>query len=155
MGTRIVSKETIDAIITYAVSGERVTSCRCITNPLLPAATSAYSPSQIGQALWHENHLSVNYRLKGDVETPVYAFTPLDSVLRPDGRLHKLGATEIIKCVLYLAYHCCDHPGWGRGFTSDFLDRVRSVAIFELPGFAEAAWDLAAEAPKVTSQTHH
>lgn len=143
MSAFIVNKSSIDAIVTFAVGGKRrVTTCRSITNPETFSTTNDHSPAQLGQALWHENYLSVNYRYRADDETPVYKYKPQYDGHVGTGQKRLLTPIDIIKLCDCLEYQSCEHPGWETSWAKDLLDRVRRAATRELPGYEDAPWGL-------------
>lgn len=143
MSAHIVEISTIHAIVTFAVGGKRrVTSCRSITTEGAYVHATDCTPDQIGQALLHQNYLSVNYRYIEDRETPVYTYKPVyDGFVEP-GKKRLLRAIDIIKLCHCLEYQSCEHPGWPKSFAKDFLDRVVGAALHELPGYENAPWGL-------------
>lgn len=80
MSATIVNKAHIDAIVTFAVEGKRgVGTVKRIAGDAGHGeyvSSSAYTPSQIGAALWAENHASVDYRTSDTTPVPAYVFRP-------------------------------------------------------------------------------
>ena len=153
MSAYIVSKSTIDAIVTYAVGGtHRVSNCRPMPGDVRPGEyqrTTDYTPTQIGAALWAENARSVNYRYREDASALAYTYRPrLSASLPPRGQptaalvARTLTAMDLIKLCQCLEFQSCEHPGWKGSFAQDFLDRTIHAAISELPGHQEAPWGL-------------
>ncbi len=143
MSAYIVDLSTIHAIVTFAVGGRRrVGSCRSITDEHVYVSSADYTPDQIGQALLHENFLSVNYRYREDEETTVYTFKPIYDGYVEVGKKRLLKPIDIIKLCHCLEYQSCEHPSWQQSFAKDFLDRVVSAALHELPGYDTAPWGL-------------
>ena len=146
MSAYIVSKAHIDAIVTFAVGGtRRVGTVKRIGQDAGQCAyvsSSDYTPSQIGAALWAENHASVNYRYKDITPVPAYVFRPTchGSTCTKSTRL--LTPLDIIKLCQSLKYQSCEHPGWEASFANDFLNRVISSAIGALPGYDNAFWGI-------------
>jgi hypothetical protein len=146
MSAYIVSKAHIDAIVTFAVGGKRrVGTVKRITEDAGQAkyvSSSDYTPSQIGAALWAENHASVDYRYKEITPAPDYAFCPKchgGTCTKPTRLLTPL---DTIKLCQSLKYQSCEHPGWEASFAHNFLDRVISAAIGALPGYDNAFWGI-------------
>ena len=81
MSAYIVSKAHIDAIVTFAVGGaRRVGTVKRIAEEGGHGefvSSAVYTPSQIGAALWAENHASVDYRYSETTAVP-----PTSSVRR-------------------------------------------------------------------------
>jgi hypothetical protein len=80
MSAYIVSKAHIDAIVTFAVGGQRrVGTVKRMAEDAGQSkyvSSSDYTPCQIGAALWAENHASVDYRYKDSTPVPAYVFRP-------------------------------------------------------------------------------
>ena len=146
MSAFIVSKAHIDAIVTFAVGAKRrVGTVKRIGQDAGQGAyvsSSDYTPSQIGAALWAENHTSVDYRYTETTPVPAYVFRPKchGSTCSKPTRL--LTPLDIIKLSQSLKYQSCEHPGWKASFVNDFLNRVISAAIAALPGYDNAFWGI-------------
>ena len=146
MSAYIVSKAHIDAIVTFAVGGtRRVGTVERLTEDNGHGEfvnSSDYTPSQIGAALWAENHASVDYRYCESTPVPTYAFRPKchGSACSEPTRL--LTPLAIVKLCQSLTYQSCEHPGWEASFASDFLKRVIAAAIAALPGYDNAFWGI-------------
>ena len=146
MSAYIVSKAHIDAIVTFAVSGKlRVGTIKRMAGDAGHGEyvnSSAYTPSQIGAALWAENHASVDHRYSDTTSVPAYVFRPTchgSSCTKPTRLLTPL---DIIKLCQSLKYQSCEHPAWDASFAKDFLNRVISAAIGALPGYDNAFWGI-------------
>jgi hypothetical protein len=146
MSAYIVSKAHIDAVVTFAVGGQRrVGTVKRITEDAGQAkyvSSSDYTPSQIGAALWAENHASVDYRYKDSTPVPAYVFRPNchgGTCTKPTRQLTPL---DVIKLCQSLKYQSCEHPGWKASFANEFLNRVISAAIGALPGYDNAFWGI-------------
>jgi hypothetical protein len=141
-----VSKAHIDAIVTFAVGGQRrvgtVKRMAVDAGQSKYVSSSDYTPSQIGAALWAENHASVDYRYTEITPVPAYDFRPMyhGSTCTKSTRL--LTPLDIIKLCQSLKYQSCEHPGWEASFAHDFLNRVISAAIGALPGYDTAFWGI-------------
>lgn len=143
MSAFVVSTNTINAIVSFSVGGHRrIVTCKRIDDPAQLTVTTEYTPSQIGQALIHENFLSVNYRYRTDDETPVYRFRPVWSGRVKPGTVRLLTPIDIIKLAHCLEYQSCEHPTWHASFAKDFLERVTDAATRSLPGYEKAPWGL-------------
>ena len=146
MSAYIVSKAHIDAIVTFAVGGKRrVGTVKRIAEDAGHSefvSSAVYTPSQIGAALWAENHASVDCRYSETTPVPAYAFRPTchGSACSKPTRL--LTPLDIIKLCQSLKYQSCEHPGWEASFASDFLKRVIAAAIAALPGYDNAFWGI-------------
>ena len=146
MSAYVVSKAHIDAIVTFAVGGtRRVGTVKRMAEGAGHSkyvSSSDYTPSQIGTALWAENHASVNYRYTETTPVPAYVFRPKchgSTCTKPTRQLTPL---DIIKLCQSLKYQSCEHPAWDASFAKDFLNRVISAAIAALPGYDNALWGI-------------
>jgi hypothetical protein len=146
MSAYIVRKAHIDAIVTFAVGGQRrVGTVKRMAEDADQAkyvSSSDYTPSQIGAALWAENHASVDYRYSETTPVPAYVFRPKchgGTCTKPTRQLTPL---DVIKLCQSLKYQSCEHPGWEASFAHDFLNRVISAAIAALPGYDNAFWGI-------------
>ena len=144
MSAYIVEKATIDAILTFALTGrQKFGTIKRIAGDNRPGeytVTTDYDINQIGQALWDENVRSVNARYSEQSEFEAYKFKALHKLPGKDGRY--LAPIDIIKICQCLEYQSCEHDGWQDSFAKDFLDRVVSAAIRCLPGYEDAPWGL-------------
>ena len=105
-------------------------------------SSSAYTPSQIGAALWAENHASVDYRYSETTPVPTYVFRPKCNGSTCSQPTRLLTPLDFIKLCQSLKYQSCEHPGWEASFAFDFLNRVISAAIAALPGYDKAFWGI-------------
>lgn len=58
---------------------------------------------ELGQELWHENHLSINHLYSESTPTPDYVLTTTEAPLMPDA---------IFEAVSCFVYQSCEHPEW-------------------------------------------
>lgn len=83
---------------------------------------------EVGQALWDENHASVDYLYNDSGENPVYIVETTEAALRPE---HLLAA---VQCY---TYQSCEHPAWVRGNRSfDLMDTLAEKISTEHPNNA-------------------
>jgi hypothetical protein len=73
----------------------------------------------VGQMLWTENHISVNFRYDEETPFPEYTCTPLNAPLDP--------VWVLAACRCY-AYQTCEHDEWGDSGSKHFTDRLVEVA---------------------------
>jgi hypothetical protein len=59
---------------------------------------------------------------------------------------------QTLKAVKCLAHQCCEYDGWRDSLARDVIERIKSSAIEELPGYAEAAWALTRDDAAVDSR---
>lgn len=147
MSAFIVEKSTVDAIVTYAVGSiRRVHTCRAMS-PNEEAIggcvyTERYTPQQIGQILWDENRISVDYRYREKNAPTPYVYSPTVNGWVEPNKMRALLPIDVIKLCHCLEYQSCEHAEWDSSWAKDFLDRVVSRALRELPGYEDAPWGL-------------
>jgi len=142
MSAYVVSKKTIDAIVTFAMKN-------VYSNKPLPGETNHpyvitkdESPDKIGLALWSENQISVDYRYRETSIALAYKWSPtiMGKVDRITTRL--LTPMDIIGLCHCLSYQSCEHPGWEASWACDFLKKVIDAATRKLPDYDKAPWGL-------------
>jgi len=109
MSAWIVSKKHIDLLVAAAGSVGMVPG----------------NPHQLGQELWHENHLSVNYRYGEDTLTPPYQFTP-----EPNKSIDLVVVLKNLGCY---SYQSCEHTGWETSASFKFCEELKARVIAALP----------------------
>ena len=87
----------------------------------------------VAQMLLDENVRSVNFR---------YGDTAQADRISYDINAPRLTAVQTIKAAACLEYQSCETSGWTDSEAKALLDSIRSEAIAQLPGYAEAAWSL-------------
>lgn len=119
MSAFIVSTDHIDAIVTYAGTH----------------GISRRSPTELGQILLTENAKSVAslYQEGMSNEGAAYVFR---TFTKP------LSAVAILKACDCLEYQSCEHDSWADSIARSILDSIRVAAIKQLPGYADAAWEI-------------
>lgn len=122
MSAWIVSKEHIDALVTGLVRSGI-------------AAPTGLSPDQLGQALWAENHASVNARYGEEDSAPAYVHAVLD-----------LPPAVLLKQVHCYDYQSCEHGGWETSPANAWittLDGLLSrVTSDTSPAYRDAPWGI-------------
>jgi hypothetical protein len=148
MSAYVVDRAHIDAIVGTALcptnhGGSGL--CDPDTGRILDLSDADWA----GVELWSENLRSVAYRYPDDVsgERPgpvdltdeeVYAYTfPKDWQ-----RFRILTAVETLKAIRGLEYQSCEHPEWETSWAYKFLQMLEARAMHELPGYAEADWEI-------------
>lgn len=138
MGAFIVSKDTIDAIVTYAIKGHRrVLTCKALDGSGT-VGTRTLKDDQIGQQLWNENVRAVNHSQRRNDMFPRYYFQT--NTLRKDKKA--LRAIDIIKLCHFLEHQSMDSPTWHGSFAEDFLRRTERAAIQDMPEYDKAPWGI-------------
>ena len=85
-----------------------------------------------GATLLAENRRSVNHRYAEDeIEAP-YVFT----------RIVGVNPVAILKALSCYEYQSCEHPGWATSEAHSFCEALRVHMIGQLPGYADAAWEI-------------
>jgi hypothetical protein len=111
------------------------------------AAADYRRASEVGQMLWSENVASVRHRYPdcGDGELP----GPIgcNYVYGDHERLPYRACPEpvaVLKACDGYEYQACEHPGWEGSEAHAYIEALRTRAIRALPGYEEAAWEVAA-----------
>lgn len=102
-------------------------------------------PAKLMALLAAECNKSVRYRYSDADELPGYAGRTgrAPAVCDPQlDRYQQLTPVQVIKAVDCLEYQSCEHPTWETSAACRLLTRIRSEAIGQLPGYAEAEWHI-------------
>lgn len=99
-------------------------------------------PTADGAMLMRENIASVAYRYQDSADLPGPIPTPDPEAYTFSRPARALTAVEAIKAANCYEYQSCEHPGWKTGQAKKWIDNLRNVAISNLPGYAEAAWEI-------------
>ena len=86
-----------------------------------------------GATLLAENRRSVNHRYDEDEIEEPYVFTEYAGSFKPAAILKALDCYE---------YQSCEHPGWEASEAHSFCEALRSRMIHQLPGYADAPWEV-------------
>ena len=92
----------------------------------------------VGKILYAENLASVNYR---------YNDTPdAQNVFKFDDRAKQANpsAVVVLKAANCLSYQSCEHDGWQASQAHKIVEAIISSAIYSLPGYQDAQWEIAA-----------
>lgn len=123
MSAWIVSKAHIDVLVTGLVRSEVV-------------ASEGLTPDQLGQALWEENHRSVNYRYGEHTPTPEYRH-----------EAHDVPPVVLAKQVTCYQYQSCEHDGWMESPAKRWTDKLTLLLWARVdqssPEYDEAPWGIA------------
>lgn len=142
MSAFIVGKVHIDALVQAGLTFSRHDRMRWY----LPASGTQRcyheldhtTVDAVGRMLWAENVTSWRYRYPDGplvAEGTDYTF--------PVTRAKRLSAVETLKAVSCYEYQSCEHPGWETSEAKAFCDALRMRAIHGLPGYEDAAWEVA------------
>jgi hypothetical protein len=128
MSAWIVSKKHIDLLVAAAGG----------------VGMAVDNPHEVGQMLWHENHVSVNYRYGESRLTPPYKFEA-----EPNKAIDPVAVIKQIHC---LDYQSCEHEGWRTSAACQFLTdltskleaklRLPADKIHALPAYNDAPWGI-------------
>lgn len=88
---------------------------------------------RVGQMLLDENYASVNFRY-GQNEAAVFI---------PGDRFAPVTPIQTLKALDCYEYQSCEHPGWRFSEAHEFCVALRGAAIGHLPGYEDAAWEVA------------
>jgi hypothetical protein len=165
----VVNKEHIDALVSvaltgpaglavepgywprpfryYAGRGETVAEMQDLRRDVrLEGATD------LGRMLWGTNALSVRKRYPdlydgGDYPGPVgFTLRWVDDYRYVRPRVQPT-AVEALKLVDCFEYQSCEFHGWFEHPARYFCDALRSMLIYALPGYQEAAWEYGDKVP--------
>jgi len=126
MSAFIVSKKTIDAILTYA--GDRNMS---YYNPDTQTRINIRSEKNaVGQILYAENYISVNYCYEEKTKITKYQY------IRASG----IKGIQILKLLHCLEYQSCEHPEYYNGLAHHINKAIERQTISSLPGYDDADW---------------
>lgn len=128
MSAFVVSKDHIDAILTFAVK-ERM-SVVLVKNRNFVAIADHLN--LVGEVLWKENHKSVNHRYGTKSRMPTYTF---EKYTKRDISLAVF--VNIINC---LSYQSCEHEGWENSLAHKILISLIDQGARLMPGCADGPW---------------
>lgn len=124
MSAYIVSDETIDCIVSYAVDHKMSMYVR-------KKGDRTRDPDEIGSILLGTNYDSVNYRYGEFDEPRPYKFTK-----------RECDEGTAVGCIACLEYQSCEHPGWRTSDAFLFLHQMLGDIAEKLCGCCgmEAKW---------------
>ena|SRR3990167_151627 len=99
--------------------------------------------AQVGQMLWNENRLSIEYRYPDTAQDFSRAPGPIDESYVYDEHSTQyltFDPVQVIKACNCFAYQACEHPDWKESEAKVFIDTLIHYAISELPGYETAVW---------------
>lgn len=145
MSAFILFPDHINYLVNAAVQYARDSGLRFDGCPV-----SYDNATEVGQRLLAENIASVSYRYSdwdpNDLPGPIPTPKPADfrHTLRLDIR-----PVQLLKAIACYEYQTCEHPGWQTSAAKAFCDDLRHAAIYHLPGYDAADWEIT---PSDTSQ---
>lgn len=104
------------------------------TNPTQYHALEYDDTDAVGAMLWHENHVSVNYRYREQTDEPGYRYRA--------PRHQSWSPVEVLKAIRCLDYQSCEHPGWATSEARAYLDALQDALVHRLPGMDAAPWEI-------------
>lgn len=146
MSAYIVSRKTIDAIVTVALRGPRGHRGYAqgwtnqvgyaIYDGIKGEAGVTVTPDELGRALWVANVKSVNYRYQERNAAHMkvareYVYEPVTNVPTVLEALALLGTYE---------YQSCEALRWRNSAECRFIERLRSTLLYWIPGYSDAYW---------------
>ena len=132
MSAYIVSPEHIQQIVTWA---ER--------NHSLPYHVSREEAAKL---LAEANISSVEYRYKDLIGCSVKAFLSMDSNEEYIAECQEEftgplpSAVGVIKLLNSLDYQSCEREDWEESLAYQYINRIRTLATYNLPGYSELPW---------------
>lgn len=113
MSSWIVSQDHIDALVCGAI----VHGLSFDGEPVTPE-----NATEVGQALWDENHRGVNYRYGRGKNTPTYSFIG-ETRLNPINLFKQAGCYD---------YQSCDRPAYRKSAARRLVDDLQEACLAEL-----------------------
>jgi len=93
--------------------------------------------SQIGQMLWKQNYMSVNYRY--DENDQVEISEPYTHRMLPGRQIDPVWTIKAIHC---FQYQSCEHPGWETSEAYAYCQTLMNSMTHCLPGYEQAPWGI-------------
>lgn len=134
MSAFIVSPEHIQQIVTWA---RRYDS--------LPYNVT---PEEAAKVLAEANIASVEYRYPDLIGSSVRAFLSLESneeyvkECQEEFAGPLPTATGVIKLINSLDYQSCEREDWEESLAYQYLNRLRTLATYNLPGYSDQPWSI-------------
>ena len=134
MSAYIISPEQIQAIVTWAKKNDSL-PCRA-------------NPEEIAKVLAEANIASVEYRYPDLIGSSVQAFLSLSSneeyIEECQREFPGLLPTAIgvIKLINSLDYQSCEREDWEESLAYQYLNRMRTLATYNLPGYNDQPWSI-------------
>ena len=98
---------------------------------------------RVGAVLAAENRRSVDHRYDENELEDFYTFTRYPgSGDRNSANRPRLESVQVLKAIACYTYQSCEHPEWEASEAFAFCDALRDAAIWTLPGFENAAWEI-------------
>ncbi len=100
--------------------------------------------TEIGQMLWDENIKSIHARYPDTTEHPENMPGPIGEnfvfSFRHDSQ--EINPVQVIKLCHSYSYQSCEHEEWETSEAKGFIEALEHRAIFALPGYDEAEWEI-------------
>ena len=107
-----------------------------------------YTRGEIARVLAEANIASVEYRYPDLVGSSVKAFLSMDSNEEyiEECQREFAGplptATGVIKLINSLDYQSCEREDWEESQAYQYLNRIRTLATYNLPGYNDQPWSI-------------
>ena len=134
MSAFIVSPEHIQQIVTWAKRHDS-----------LPYNVT---PEEAAKVLAEANIASVEYRYPDLIGSSVRAFLSLESneeyvkACQEEFAGPLPTATGVIKLINSLDYQSCEREDWEESLAYQYLNRLRTLATYNLPGYSDQPWSI-------------
>lgn len=134
MSAYIVSPEQIQTIVTWAKRHDSL-PCRA-------------TPEEIAKVLAEANISSVEYRYPDLIGGSAKAFLSVESneeyieECQREFAGQLPNATGVIKLINSLDYQSCEREDWEESLAYQYLNRMRTLATYNLPGYNEQPWSI-------------
>jgi hypothetical protein len=110
----------------------------CLVQSLIAEGLATFADAdEVGQMLWHENHLSIQARYGDEPDTPLYHFTGVEAPL-DDAIVYKQA-----QCY---DYQSCEHAAW-ESSEAYKLNEALSTILADRNGGTDALWGRSGQAP--------
>lgn len=126
MSAFIVHKDTIDLILTAIIAAGIDHSPK----PTPASRTVINHADEMGQLLWDENVVSVNYRYNRSDVAPRYSWQPVAQLLSGDSEPRLW--LQVEKARRCLEYQSCEHVGWETSRAKHLLDLLEASITHRL-----------------------
>lgn len=145
MSAYVVSKETIDVIVTYAMKWEMnhvIVMDRENSKFDAPVLSVVeMTPDELGQWLWKANLESVVARY-GDIDDLPGSTYDFEYEFNGHQIDHTNDAAAMAKIIHHYCYQSCETPTWYLSDQRMFCNELLSTAFRDLEGYEEAPWGI-------------
>lgn len=139
MSAYIVSKATIDALVTFAAK-HRASVAPGILH--YDKINGVKTETKLGRMLLEENERSVSHRYPNEETRRLQRPVDYDGAERYFFARREVEPIVIVKLCDHLSYQSCEHPQWQESDACRILKAIRHAATLEIPGYDAAPWGL-------------